>query len=125
MSGVAHPRGAVEFSAGGKMRVLRLAANEICGLEQRFDCGIQELAGMLQDGGKLRLSQIRCVFAFGLSDGGKPMNDEDAGEIMNEIGIETASQLIGEAFAAAFPAPATAKGGGGGAGQNPTKATGG
>jgi|MDTA01.1.fsa_nt_gb hypothetical protein len=47
--------------------------------------------------------RIRRLFWAGLSGGGHDMDEAAAGDVMDEIGIQTAAVRLGDALRAAFP----------------------
>lgn len=91
--------GGVEFEAGGKRRVLRYSMNALVRLEEATGRSVTELGELLGEGA--RMTDVRLMFWAALD--GAPTLDE-AGDVMDEIGLDRAGRLISEAFQAAFPA---------------------
>ena len=100
-------RGEVAVNASGKSYILRLAVNEICSLEDDLDLGINEIAKRLGDPDKMRMGFVRTVLfhAVDWAAASEPnATKEFAGDLINEVGIETIGEKLGEALQAAFPA---------------------
>jgi hypothetical protein len=97
-------RRGVEFEAGGTRHTLRFDVNALCALEAEFGCTVEDVAKRLSpEQGMPRMTDIRAAFRAGL--GVEGMTHVQAGEIMSEVGIHAAAQLIGEALGLAFPQP--------------------
>lgn len=95
---MATANGAVEFEAIGAKRSLRFGINALCRIEDRLGYSVLQLGQKMQGG--LDMRTLRTVFACGLDTS---LTDDDAGEIMDAIGVQRAGELVGEAFQAAFP----------------------
>ena len=91
-------RDAVEFEAGGKAYRLHFSTNAISRFEDRFDKSFLSAVGD-NSGAGAKISVIRALFWAGL---GVETLDE-AGDVMDELGLHASSRLIGKAVAAAFP----------------------
>jgi hypothetical protein len=94
--------GAVTFEASNKVWTLRYAINELCLLESTMDKSVSEIVAEMQDPSKVRLTSVRTLFWAGLSGSHKILPSE-AGDLIAEIGTDTAVELISKAFALAFP----------------------
>lgn len=95
-------RRGVEFEAGETRHCLRFDVNALCELETEFGGTVEDVARRLSpEGGMPRVTDIRAAFRAGLGIEG--MTDRQAGDVMAEVGIPRAAQLIGEALALAFP----------------------
>lgn len=91
----------LSFEAAGKTYLLRFDINALCRLEDKTGKNIDAVADMLQPkDGIPRMRDLRLMFWAGL--GGK-MTEEKAGDILSDLGLERGSQLLGQAFEAAFP----------------------
>jgi hypothetical protein len=105
----------VTFEAGGKSHLLRFDVNALCRIEEATGEDIQAAAARLSPaGGQPKLTDLRLLFWAGLGAG---ITREDAGLIMDDVGFDRIGEMIGQAFAMAFPdAPAGASDAGNGAG---------
>ena len=93
-------RGAVTFTAGGAERTLRCSTNAMvryqdAANETIFD-GLQALQDSPSD-----MRRIRNIFWAFLNP--PDVSAEDAGDMIDEIGLQVAAGLIGDAAKAAFP----------------------
>ena len=89
----------IEFEALGKRWSLRMSINAICTVEAELRMPFDQALKSVRAGAILSL---RVIFGAGL--GGK-VPVEAVGNIIDEIGLERAGELIGEAIALAFPEP--------------------
>lgn len=102
-------KGEIDFSVEGQPYTLALDLNALCEAEP-FAPGIM-------DGGDLKsLRAIRAVFWAGLRRHHPQLLQEDAGNLMQAIGMKEAGRLIGEGMKLAF--------GGGEGAARPPKASG-
>ncbi|MZR14224.1 hypothetical protein GQE99_14470 [Maritimibacter sp. DP07] len=99
-------RGGIEFRALGELRTLRFSINAICRIEESTGKPIAELANI---GANAKLQDIRAMFWGALEP---QVTVEEAGEIMDELGLNRSAELIGEAFEKAFPEEADEAGSG-------------
>ena len=92
----------VEFEACGKVYTLKFSSNNICRAEKSFGMTFGEILKALNAmGEKIDFTFVRALFARGL---GANVTEEEAGDVMDEIGGVTATaEKIGEAIADAFP----------------------
>ena len=102
-------RGRVTFSAGGVEHCLQFTTNRLCDLEAQSDRKVIDFAEALGQPGGLSFIDIRLLMQIGLGMGagdaqvlGAPSGKENAGDIIDEIGLPKALTLISQAFAAAF-----------------------
>lgn len=102
-------RGEVGFRAGNKDYVLRLGANEVCDLEDRYNMPFARLVEGLQVNAELRV--IRSMLAVGTG-----LEVKEAGDLIDRLGIDKVGDLIGEAVSLTFPEAATGE-------ENPPAAT--
>jgi hypothetical protein len=115
---MANPRrGEVGFEAGGRRHVLRMGMNAICTLEAELGLSIVEIAEKLRTSRQMLL--LRTVFRAALAEGA---SDDEAGELIDEVTINRAVELLGEAFQLSFPPgddadPPSAAGAGNGSGS--------
>ena len=118
-------RGIVKFEANGATHSLQFSINALVALEEAMGVGVSEIGGKLSgaDGKPVGMKDMRTLFRCGLLENweaGEP-TDKEAGKIMDAIGIGRAGELIGEAFAAAFPEAVSTSEGEKGKGGNANK----
>ncbi|MDR7125500.1 hypothetical protein [Pseudotabrizicola sp. 4114] len=90
-------RGEVKFKVGSKSHSLRFTANRICDLEAHSGRRIQDWADELSDESRSSFVSLRTLFAAGLD-----CTEVEAGDIMDELGLEEVGNLIGRALSLAF-----------------------
>lgn len=96
-------RGEVTFEVEGKRYTLSFSANALCEMESALNLGVNEIAARLGQAEKLRITTVRAVFWAGLTDHHDGITIKDAGALLTQIKMPRAVELIGEAFALAFP----------------------
>ena len=96
-------RGEIAFTAGDKAYTLRLSVNAIAEVEGLLDAGIADIVETLRETPKM--STIRAILWGGLREFHPKLSLLDAGEIIDELGVQETSQLVGRALEAAFPQP--------------------
>lgn len=99
-------KGEVGFDADGKRWTLVYSVNALCALEDKLGAGAMMVAEQMANSSNLRIATVRTLFWCGLRDHHPELTEADAGDIMTDIGITDAVDLVGKAFAAAFPADA-------------------
>lgn len=92
-------RGRVTFEVKGEERALRFTTNAVCNLEEAANMGIAEIGAELESG-RVRLGLLRLLLWAGST---KSLTVEEAGDLIDEIGVMGAVEIIGRAFGAAFP----------------------
>jgi hypothetical protein len=92
-------RGEVRFTAQDREFVLRYTTNALCRLEEESGESVMQLANDL-GGGAISVAKVRLMFWAGLVP---TVDVADAGDIMDDIGMARAAELVGKAFEAAFP----------------------
>jgi hypothetical protein len=111
---------AVPFEAGGKDYKLRYTTNRLVALEAATGKEIIDwVASFAPDGDKPKMpsfTDMRTLFHAGIWP---QVGIEDAGDLIDDIGLEKVGTLIGEAFSAAFEHSAQ---GAAGDAQNPRPA---
>lgn len=95
-------KGEVSFEAQGKTWTLRFSTNALCELEDATGKGAMAVAEEMNDPERVRIKTLRAMFWAGLTDN-HDIDVKAAGDLMNEIGVDKAGLLIGEAFQASFP----------------------
>lgn len=99
-------QGFVSLRAGARALTLRFSFNAICLYEEMAGHNLMAGLARLQadtQRGELSFVQVRRLLVAGLSDT-SPVGEREAGEIIDEVGIETVVEKIGEAIEAALPA---------------------
>lgn len=100
-------RGIVKFEAGGSTYSLQYSINALVALEEDLGVTVAEIGTKLsgKDGKQVGLKDMRTLFRCGLIEhwpDGEP-TVKQAGSLMTDVGLGPVAELIGEAFAAAFP----------------------
>ena len=90
--------GSLTFEAAGARHTLRYGINALCEMEARLGTTVGKIGELMAAG--LSMQQLRTVFACGLET---PATDQEAGVLIDEIGLARAGDLVGEAMQAAFP----------------------
>lgn len=90
-------RGEVRFKAGEVEHSLRYTTNRLCALEGETGRSVMAFAEALSKPGAVSLSDVRLLLRAGLD-----CSDVQAGDIIDEIGLQGAVEVIGKGFAAAF-----------------------
>lgn len=93
-------RGAISFSVNGEERFIRFSTNAMCRYQDAAGETLMQAVGALQQTPDDML-RLRRLFAAGVPG----LSEEEAGDLMDDIGLMEATGLIGKAFDAAFPAP--------------------
>lgn len=93
-------RGRVEFEVQGKPAALHFTTNRLCRLEDITGRGVMDWAAAL-DGGGMSIRDLRALFAAGL-DTAEPATLDQAGDMIDGLGMAEAGELIGRAMMAAF-----------------------
>ena len=103
-------RGEVRFEADGAAWTLVFSVNALCAIEGALDVPITEVGAMMGGGagedGKpagMRISLLRTMVWAGLLDHHPEITERRAGELIHDLGMAEAGQLVGKAFVAAFP----------------------
>ncbi len=103
---MANRKGQVTFKAQGKTWALKFTTNAMCAYEdasgEYFTAVAKHFAAM-QDG-QFPIGVIRRLFWAGLLDCAPDLDLEGAGDLLDHVGLTRASEIVGEAFQAAFPA---------------------
>lgn len=113
-------KGEVSFEAGDGRYKLSYSTNALCELEEELDMNVNEISVIMRDPANFRMRMVRSVFWAGLLDHQPDMDIKAAGQVLTHIRPAEALDLIGRAFALAFPDVET-----GGAVRPPEKSPGG
>lgn len=95
-------RGEVGFSCSDENLVLKFTANSLVALEDAMAAGIAELGIALADPMNVRVKTIRALFWAGLLHAKPQITAVEAGELMDEIGLTRAQELVLRAINLAF-----------------------
>jgi hypothetical protein len=95
-------KGEVSFEANDQSYTMRFSTNALCELEDALDMGINAVAEQLSKPDTLRLKTVRAVFWAGLRDHHPGMTVDDAGNLVSDITMPKALELIGKAFELTF-----------------------
>lgn len=114
----------VEFEALGRRWSLRYDVKALCEIEAQTGMSINKAGRLLADAENLKVTDLVMFFGAGVAavSGVAPAREEVM-SIMTELGMARAGQLIGEAFALAFPQPKTGAGEAGAEGAGKQTAT--
>ena len=91
-------RGGVTFDALGKPREFKFTTNAICRLEERAGKSLQDVLADTAEGGR-RTVAFRLLLWAGLGD----LTLDDAGDIIDDIGLAEVDRIIAEGLKLAFP----------------------
>lgn len=93
-------RGEVEFEADGQTYTMVLDFNALCDLEGDFP-------GIMSGGVELSSPRaVRSVFRSALAKHHPGIEEREAGDLIQIVGIAQAAELVANAFKASFPAEA-------------------
>lgn len=101
-------KGEVPIEVEGQTYVMVFDFNAICSVEEVFDLPISEIGQKMADG--MRARDLRTLIAAGLQGHHAGLTDVQAGDIISQIGAQTAADKLAEAMQAAFPQAGGAKG---------------
>lgn len=93
-------RGMVVVESGGKDYVIRFGMNQVAAAEERFGMPFGKIIERLdvEDGRNLRFSDVRNLLS--VSTG---LKLDEAGDMMDDVGISEITEKLGQAIKAAFP----------------------
>lgn len=92
-------RGSVTIEADGATHTLRMTTNAMVRYEDKSGESVIEALGKM-DGAGVRISSIRRLF-WSMLEG--DFSEDQAGDLMDEIGLTLVAEKIGEAARLAFP----------------------
>lgn len=92
-------RGEVTFKVGAARYTLKFSTNAICELEEHLDLGLNSIVANME-----RLTTVRALLWAGLRAHHPEMTISGAGELIDKCGMTEATEVIGKALTAAFPA---------------------
>jgi len=89
-----------EIKSGDKVYALKFNNKALRTLETTLDMPITKIGEVLQD--QISIEMLTEIFRAGLIHWKPDITIDEAGEIIDEIGITTAADAVGKAFALAF-----------------------
>lgn len=95
-------KGEVSFDCGDKPYIMRFSANALCELEDALGMGVNAVATQMSDPSTMRLTMVRTVFWAGLRDHHPDVTLHQAGEIITDLSLTKAMELVSKAFELAF-----------------------
>lgn len=97
-------KGAVALETSDGIRSLRFSTNSICELEDHFGGKpIMEIVSELEDESRVSMKMVRAVIWGALIADWPEASLEDAGNILDEVGIDVMTGKLGEALRRFFP----------------------
>jgi len=90
----------VQFEAAGRMYTLVYSINALCALEAKVG---QSISRIFFDLGNIGISTMRTVFWAGLQQHHPEISENEAGRLMEHLGIHPATMLVMQAIVGAFP----------------------
>ncbi|HEU4986863.1 MAG TPA: GTA-gp10 family protein [Rhizobiaceae bacterium] len=96
-------RGEVSFDAAGKTWTMRLSTNALCELEDALGSGVDAIGTSMADPRSAKVKTLRLIMWASLTDHHEGVTVRQAGELIDEIGLDTAMGLVQKAFAAMQP----------------------
>ncbi|OLP56671.1 hypothetical protein BJF92_11320 [Rhizobium rhizosphaerae] len=94
-------KGEVSFSCEGKTYTMKLGTGAMCAIEDATGKSIGEVGKALGNPETATLTMVRIVFWASLQGHHPGTSLADCDELIDEIGVSRAGELIGQAFQAA------------------------
>lgn len=91
-------RGEVAFTVADTEYTLKYSTNAICELEERLDKGLNVIVANME-----RLTTVRALLWAGLRAKHPDVTIQQAGELIDKVGMAQATEVIGKALTTAFP----------------------
>lgn len=82
---------------------LHYSSNAVCRLEAETEMTLEQISNSFNSGKNLKVTLVRALVWAGLGDRHPGLSLEDAGRIIDEVGIVEAVTLAAQAFQGAFP----------------------
>ena len=101
-------KGELEFDVGNRPYKLSFSINALCELESLLGDGVTQIAMLMTDPSKLKLTTMRALFWSGLRDHHGDITIAQAGDLMDRIGLVKVSELVTKALTLSMPEGATA-----------------
>jgi hypothetical protein len=96
-------KGEYKIEANGNSVTLKYTTNALCELENKMGLSIPEIGQKILGGENISFAAIRTLFWAGLIATGPEVTEAEAGELIDAIGFQEATNGISHAFALAFP----------------------
>lgn len=96
-------RGAVALETDGKVYSLRFTTNSICELEEHFGQPIAKIVTELQDESNASMKMVRAVVWGALLSEQPDITLKDAGNLLDEVGVDALTEKLGLALQRFFP----------------------
>lgn len=100
-------KGEVAFTAGDDTYTLVYSINALVTLEDKLQIATSQIGELL--GERMSMTSLRTLFWAGLIDR-HDCSEQEAGNLISEVGIAKSAELIGEALSKAFPEAGKSKG---------------
>ena len=98
-------RGEVKIEAGGKAYVLRLGINALIEIQRELGVESEEELFKKFGAGSRKLETLRtCAWKGIRTDSGEPITEEQAGDLIDAVGLEAFPKKLQEALRLAMPA---------------------
>lgn len=101
-------RGEVSFEASGKTWTMKMGTGAMCEIEAATNKSISEIGSSLGNPKTASITLLRTVFWGSLQHHHVGTSVKDCDDLIDEIGMVRAGQLVGEAFQSALPKKAGA-----------------
>ncbi len=96
-------KGEYAIEANGKSVTFKYTTNALCELESKMGLSIPEIGQKILGGENISFAAIRTLFWAGLIANNRDITEAEAGELIDAIGFQEATNGISQAFALAFP----------------------
>jgi len=100
-------RGRVTHEAGGRQIALRFTTNRLCALEESTGRSVMDWARAMESASGLSMSDLRVLVQHAY-DGEAALTREQAGDLLDDLGLIVAGELVGRALQLAFTGGAEA-----------------
>lgn len=96
-------RGEVSFDASGKAWTMKMGTGAMCDIENATGKSISEIGASLGNPKTASITLLRAVFWGSLQRHHAGTSLKDCDDLIDELGMARAGQLVGEAFQSALP----------------------
>ncbi|MEC9433872.1 MAG: hypothetical protein VYD87_13295 [Pseudomonadota bacterium] len=119
-------RGEVEVVTSDGAITFRFTTNALCALEEDMNMGVAEIGALLSDTARFRIATARKFVRAAMVHRRPDATEDDAGALMDDVGVVEAINAAASAFQLAFPqGDENQPGAGGEAGARPLAEAGG
>lgn len=91
-------RGEVSFEAAGTTYRMKISTNALCEIEDALGESIDEVGRKIAENKSAKIRVLRTLVWGALLDRHPNLTPKDAGRLIDEIGMEKASELIAKCF---------------------------